>query len=104
MTNAQRLAIERIRKMVERSLYGDRYEIKKFEIRETEYFISVFTETGLKGDEGTYAGIICRDRAHFFVGPKGGITYPVTSKRTGKQIRKTFGKFDGFLTVVVAQA
>ena len=80
MTKSQEKAIERIKRLVEKDFYSDNYEIKEWEIHENEYFVSLYVEYGLKNDEGTLASIIARDKAHLFIGKRGGITYPVTTK------------------------
>lgn len=90
MTQAQEKALTKIRGLVDKELYTDAYEIKEWTVRECEYFVSLVVEYGLKNDEGTMAAVIGRDRAHLFIGKRGGITYPVTSKKTGKQICKQF--------------
>ena len=87
MTNSQENAIERIRKLVESGL-RDSQEIKVWEIKEYETFVSVYVVYGLKNDEGTLAELICRDKAHLFVGKRGGITYPI--HKNGKQITRQF--------------
>lgn len=80
MTNAQIKAVEKIKRLTENELYSDRYEIKTFEVKESEYSVSVYVVYGLKDDEGTMAEVYCRDRAHLFVGKRGGITYYMTKK------------------------
>lgn len=103
MTQAQERAIERVRKMAKQTFYGDNYEFKKFEVTEYDHFVAVWVVTGMIGDEGTMASVFARDEALFFIGPKGALTYPVTSKRTGEQVKKSLGKSNNFLTVVCAQ-
>lgn len=78
MTKLQKKALERIKQLVEQDFYSDEYEIKLWEVKECEYFVSLVVEYGLKGDEGTMAKVFGRDRAHLFIGKRGGITYPVT--------------------------
>ena len=89
MTKSQERAIARIERLVQKELYNDEYEIKEWDVHENEYFVSLVVETGRKNDEGTLASIICRDRAHLFIGKRGGITYPVTTKK-GKQVCRQF--------------
>ena len=98
MTKAQEQAIKKIRKLAEDHLYSDSYEIKEWDIKENEYFVSVVVETGMKNDEGTLASILCRDRAHLFIGKRGGITYPVT--KNGKQVRRRFKGYSILQAVV----
>lgn len=91
MTTAQERSIERIKKLAE-NLHGHcsaSYEIKEFKVEENEYFVSVIVEIGMIGDEGTMGEYIGRDRAHLFIGKRGGISYPYTS-RTGKWYRLQF--------------
>lgn len=78
MTKSQEKAIEKIRKLGEELFWGraDEYEFKEFDIKELNYgTISLVVETGMKNDEGTLAAIFARDRAHLFIGKRGGITY-----------------------------
>ena len=86
-TAAQSKAIERIKAAVaDRNSYGDpaNYEFKKVEVKDLDWgAVSMVTEFGRKGDEGTYAALICRDYRHFFIGPKGGIT--MVSAKDGKK-------------------
>lgn len=79
MTKRQEQAVAKIRALVEKDmLIDDNHEIKKFDLKELEYFVSVIVETGMKNDEGTLASILCRDRAHMFVWKGGRVTYPVS--------------------------
>ena len=91
MTNSQKLAMERIKKLTNDLLYNDNHEIKKFEVTDCDYIMSVIVETGLKNDEGTLAAIVGRDRAHLFIGKRGAITYPV--HKNGKFIRRKFHSY-----------
>ena len=88
MTKAQEYAINRVRRMVEKNL-GDRYEVKRFEVEENEYFVVLYVSVGMKNDEGTLAEVFARDNAQLFVGKRGGVTFPVVGKRGG-YYRKTF--------------
>lgn len=89
MTKAQEKAIAKVRKLVESELYSDEYEIKEWEISENKYFVSLVVEYGMKNDEGTLASLIARDRAHLFIGTRGGIRYPV-SKKNGDFVLRQF--------------
>ena len=86
MTNAQLATIQRIKKDIPYfDFYGsDNYEIKKFETKEFQYFVSLTIETGLKDDEGTMAALLCRKHRHGFIGKRGGVSI-VNEK--GKVIR-----------------
>ena len=78
MTQAQERAVERIKGMAKKQLmYGDGYEFKVWQVEELNGcgIVSVVLETGLVGDEGTLAQVFGRDRAHMFVGKRGGVTY-----------------------------
>lgn len=51
-----------------------RYEVKQQELTTSESGIAfLIIETGLVGDEGTYASIFARTRRHIAVKPTGGI-------------------------------
>lgn len=79
MTKSQERAIARIKRMCEDTLFfggPDEYEFKRWDIDENEYFVSLFFETGMKGDEGTLA-VLCRNRAHLFIYPRGRVMYPM---------------------------
>lgn len=88
MTKAQEKAVAKIRALAEQNFYADDMEFKEWEVEEFESFVSVVVETGHKNDEGTMAAIFCRDRAHLFVGKRGGIRYPV--HKNGKHYYKRF--------------
>lgn len=77
MTKAQEKALNKIRKLVENQFYNDEYEIKKWEVEENEFFVSLVVVYGMKNDNGTLAEVFARDHAQLFIGKKGGITYPV---------------------------
>lgn len=85
MTKRQEWAIERIRREAEKHLFHGKdktaYEFKEFEARDYDSFVSLSFVVGMKGDEGTMAAVLCRDRCHFFIGKRGGITYPVSVKK-----------------------
>jgi hypothetical protein len=97
MTKSQEKAIEGIRKLVERDL-RDSQEIKMWEIKEHETFVSVYVAYGLKNDEGTLAELLCRDKAHLFVGKRGGVTYPIY--KNGRQIERKFKGYSILQAVV----
>lgn len=94
MTNSQKLAIEKIRRLADKFYLEERdgYELKSWRVEDCGKFTSVILEYGLIGDEGTLA-ILARGHAHLFVGKKGGITYPVNKiLKNGeyKWYKKTF--------------
>lgn len=97
MTNAQEKTLYRVLKMANEFDYSrgkGEYEIKRYEVDDCEYFISVVIETGIIGDEGTLASVLCRDRVHLFIGKRGGITYPCY--KNGKHMIKRFSKTNIF--------
>lgn len=49
------------------------YEYKRFEVEDCGAFVSVVSEVGLVGDEGTAASILCRTRRHIHIGKRGGM-------------------------------
>lgn len=79
MTKAQERVIDYIKnnwlEVVHGARHIDEFEIKKYEVKENEYFTSLVIESGLKGDEGTMARWFGRDRIHILVGKRGGIKY-----------------------------
>lgn len=83
MTRAQENTIEKIKKEIPRFDFysSDEYEIKKFEVKENEFFVSVYFVTGRKNDEGTMAEMLCRKYRHAFIGKNGGLMVP---RRRGK--------------------
>lgn len=103
MTNKQ---IETLVKVLKRAntleFKKGEYEIKRYEVEECHYFVSVFLEVGQKNDEGTLASIICRDKVQLFIGKRGGITYPVKSKQ-GKYITRRLERGQSLLIVSLAQ-
>jgi len=89
MTKSQEKTIERIKESIKKHLfYGDNFEIKKFEVKETDFGkVSLYFETGMIGDEGTYGEIYGRDRAFLFIGEKGQVYY-FNRKGTKKVLRR----------------
>lgn len=105
-TKLQEKAIARIKKLAENMMgHPDKYEIKQFDIDENEYFVSVVVEVGRKNDEGTLAEVFCRDRAHLFIGKRGGITYPVSKQMKDGSWKHYYKRFGGYslLQAVVDQ-
>ena len=88
MTKAQEKAVAKIKTLVEKELLSDEYEIKTWKVEENKFFVSVYVVYGMKNDEGTLAELIVRDRAHLFIGKRGGITYPIS--KNGKHYTKRF--------------
>lgn len=85
MTDRQTRTIKMLEQKAKDELFfggSDNYEIKKLETKEFDSFVSVVIVTGLKGDEGTMAELVARDRVHVFVGKKGGITWYDNKGRT----------------------
>lgn len=65
------------------------YEIKTFEVKETDYgVVWVSVETGMKGDEGTMAAVICRTYRHIGIGKRGGL-FAYGKKPRGKETKLT---------------
>ena len=66
-----------------------KYEVKRFRVEEfSTGRVLVAVTVGLKGDEGTLAGILCRDYGLFIVGPRGGIKACHPMKRCKSKARK----------------
>lgn len=105
MTKQQEAALKKIRRLVENyhsPSVRDKYEVKQYDVNENEYSIDVYIVIGMKNDEGTMAEIICRDHAHLFIGPRGGITYPVS--KNGHHYKKRFRGYDySLLETVIDQ-
>ena len=96
MTNAQEKALQRIKNLVESEFYHDEMEIKTWKIDENEYFVSLVLEYGMKNDEGTLAEIFGRNRAHLFIGKKGGVRYPVNKTLKNGKFKHYEKRFGGF--------
>lgn len=105
MTKSQERAVEKIKKLAEDYMNKcfNNGELKEWEVEENEYFVSVVLEIGNKDDEGTMAAIFGRDRAHLFVGKRGGVTYPVSKQLingTWKHYTKVFKGYSILQAVV----
>ena len=61
-------------------------EIKEKSIEGLGHCISMVIEVGEIGDEGTLAAVFGRQRAHIFIGPKGGCSTYTKSRRDGSLI------------------
>lgn len=85
MTEAQKRAVERIRRDVYESLYGDDYEVKEFKTEEINGYrntiIYLTAETGMKNDEGKLTSVLCRERINVCIGPRGGISYTAYNRK-----------------------
>lgn len=85
MTKAQERTISAIRRAFETGTNApERHEFKRWEVSplsEGSNVLFVSAEYGLTGDEGTWASILARDRATVFVGPRGGISAFVGSRK-----------------------
>lgn len=108
MTRQQERMLERIKRKCEDSLFfggPEKYEFKQWEVKDYRSFVSLVFETGRKGDEGTMAAIFARDRAHLFIGPRGGVTYPVSRKLKNGEYRHSERRWNGvsILTPVIDQ-
>lgn len=102
MTRAQEIALRKIRKLTDSIMFGDKWEIKEWKVTENEYFVAVIVETGMKGDEGTLASLLCRERAQLFIGKRGGIRYPVYNTKSSKYVEWRFNGYS-LLSVVIDQ-
>lgn len=87
MTNAQKRAVERIRRdhIRQAAGYGEDAEYKKFRVEDCGAFVSVVSEVGGKNDEGTLAACICRDHRHIFIGRHGALT--LVNAKGGKKVK-----------------
>ena len=87
MTSRQQATIEKIKRDLPHfDFYGsDDYEIKEFDVKEYEYFVSVYIVTGRKNDEGTLAACLCRKYRHGFIGKNGGLSYMNSKSNTVRQ-------------------
>ena len=107
LTKAQEKAISNIKKLAEKvhERHADKYEIKRFDVDTNEYFADVVVEIGMKDDEGTMAEVFCRECAQLFVGPRGGITYPVSKQMKNGSWKHYTKRFEGYslLQAVVDQ-
>ena len=87
MTRQQERKINLIRDYMNNYMgkHSDAYEMKEEEIVDLGVggIVSVVMETGMKEDEGTMAAVLCRNRIHVFIGPKGGVTCISTNRKTG---------------------
>lgn len=97
MTKNQERAIERIRTAAENEF--DFTEIKDFTVSENEYFVSVAVTIGAI-NENALDRIFFRDHAHFFVGKRGGVTYPMYHDKETQYCKRWNGSF---LSAVVNQ-
>lgn len=97
MTQNQERAIEKIRREAENTF--NYTEIKDFIVSENEYFVSVVVTIGAI-NENALDRIFFRDKAHFFVGKRGGVTYPMYHKDKSQYCKRWDGSF---LSAVVNQ-
>ena len=100
MTKEQERKVKEIEKiMMELIGHPETKEIKEEEVNEIGYgIVSMVIEVGEIGDEGTMAEVLCRQRAHIFIGPKGGC-YTYSKARSGKNKGKDVRYDDNALGV-----
>lgn len=96
MTNSQKEKIEILKSnFFKFHCFGDEnnYEIKRCDIDDefSKSFVSMVIVVGMKNDEGTYAEIIARDRAHYFIGKRGAVSIPKNSSKQQKKTLKILG-------------
>lgn len=74
-------------------------EIKKCEINDGEFFVSLFITVGRPNDEGTMAEILCRESRQIFIGKRGGVSLAAVDNTA---THKSFGykQVCGFWNVV----
>lgn len=107
MTKSQERALNKIKRLAEKWAnegFKDG-ELKEWNVEEDEYFVSVIVEIGGKNDEGTWAEVVCRDRAQLFIGKCGGVTYPVHKRLKNGTFKHYTKAFKGYsiLQAVVDQ-
>ena len=61
-------------------------EIKRFKVTEYPDFVAVMSTWGRKDDERGLL-FLTRKHIHFFIGPRGGVTYPV--RINGKMVERS---------------
>lgn len=87
MTSSQQRAIERLKKQAE-DYAGSHMEIKDINITDEGFFVSMFISFAWKNEDTDPFLMLYRDYAHFFIGKRGGITYPICIK--GKQVCRRY--------------
>lgn len=107
MTKSQKKALDKIKQLAEKwASEGFKHgELKEWNVEENEYFVSVVVEIGSQNDEGTWGEVVCRDRAHLFIGKRGAITYPVNRLLKNGSFKHYTKRFQGYslLQVIVNQ-
>ena len=99
MTKSQEISIRKIRDLAEKRC-DRRYETKKWDVTEFRTFVSVVLCMGAVEDRNAPADFVPWDYAHFFVGLRGGVTFPVTKNE--KTVYRRF-KWDGVQKVIEDQ-
>lgn len=77
MTKHQERAVEWLRTEILKrdGLASDRYEYKQFDVTDNAAsgLVFVIAEVGLKNDENTMAGLLCRTHRHIVIGKRGAL-------------------------------
>lgn len=96
MTKQQERQIEMIKNQALNFMgkYSENYEIKQFEVRESDYSLSLYVEVGLKGDEETLAAIYGRNSTMVFIGARGKLQV-CSRNRKGEFTFKPYKSFIG---------
>lgn len=103
MNRAQERALSTIRAQIRREYECINHEIKKWDVTETEYFVSLVVTIGVKGDEGTLGEVFGRDHMQLFIGKRGGVKYPVTKATKSGDMKFYYKPFKGVLRAVIDQ-
>ena len=92
MTRSQEVKLNMIRRDAEimASEHHKDGEVKTFEVKEYDTFVSVYVVIGGKDDEGTMAAIYCREKVTLFIGKKGAVTFPVWDAEKKEQRYKKY--------------
>ena len=88
MTNKQKFTVDLLTsaiKSVDFIGHAENYEFKEYTITEHDYgTVELYCVTGLKGDEGTMAEVLCRRTRQIFIGKNGGLTSYNNQKKNNK--------------------
>lgn len=92
MTRSQEIKLNMIRRDAEimASEHHKNGEVKQFDVKNFESFISVYVVIGAKDDEGTLASVFCREKVTLFIGKRGKVTFPVWDEKNKEQRYKNY--------------
>lgn len=96
LTKAQERRLEQFRRLAEKELeHMQNGEIKNWQVKECGRDIDLCFSVGRVGDENIWL-YFARHNVQVFIGPRGGVTYPVSKKLKNGEYRHYTKRWKGY--------